>query len=700
MEIIEKHRRRITMPRYAKVEPFEFWESFLPSGSKEIFKEKDFIALDSMSISNEEVRYLKRYQKVNCPVCGDEVHFRSGYVKKKTGEEINPCWFHKKNGKENCYSSEGLSHALIKNFVFQKMMERGYKVKEEKRYKFGDKFVRADVAVLEEHKENEILKLVVEVQASNTTQSEVKKRIAAYFQENAPVAWILFLEGFFDNYKMDSGEVYDAELDEYVDAPLEPNKEYPFYLVGENNPVYNFIMDHYFYVIGVKHDGRIFLIRRSPETAMAREHALLRGEKWTSQDDYYLASLIDDDNIADVLLGTPLVPLEYAFSEKIKKQKEVSEHDFKGNDCLELFQENESKRNIFIDFDGGRTTGNTLDSLKLIIETQSAALKARIEAKAQLEKEKKELEQLRREKERQERIQKEKQERLRLEKEEQERIQREKQEQKRKSLIQSAQEGLIRIQSLRKEKQKEEQALREEKWRQEQEERQKEIQLKRQKLTEEARELILQEEPVVKRELTPEEQEYVRQRLLEDDRRGFARQRYRKKMEEQKKQQTSTFRKQDYDKTDQLALDLFNFNDNKNITKPSNSIYCKVCDDHHSEYDCSENEYYIGEEEEHNLVVEYYCPEHTDYMCSRTVGGESKEQGHIECVECGEDEVGPFCKEEDGEWYCKECHVTACIECGGEGGPFYYLVHHDDESGRYCAECYWGLSGGRHPIFG
>ncbi|WP_028777292.1 hypothetical protein [Shimazuella kribbensis] len=257
--------------------------------------------------------------------------------------------------------------------------------------------------------------MVVEVQASNTTQTEVKKRIAAYFQENAPVSWVLFLVGFFPNYKMDSGVVYDAELDDYVDAPLLSDKEYPFYLVGEDNPVFNFIMDHYFFVIGVKHDGRIFLIRRSPETAMEKEHALLRGEKWTSRDDYYLASLIDDDRIADVLLGTPLVPIEYAFSEKTTKPKEVSEHDFKGNDCLELYQENESKRNVFIDFDGGRTTGNTLNSLKLIMETQAAAWRARLEAKAQLEKEKQER--LEREKEEQERIKQQKlqEERLRVE---------------------------------------------------------------------------------------------------------------------------------------------------------------------------------------------------------------------------------------------------------------------------------------------
>jgi hypothetical protein len=62
----------------------------------------------------------------------------------------------------------------------------------------------------------------------------------------------LFLEGFFENYKMDTGQRDDSELEIYVDAPVLPNKEYPFYLVGENSPVYNFIMVHYFYVIGVK----------------------------------------------------------------------------------------------------------------------------------------------------------------------------------------------------------------------------------------------------------------------------------------------------------------------------------------------------------------------------------------------------------------------------------------------------------------
>lgn len=365
------------MPRYAIVKTFAKWDEILTSGNIETFNEEDVIALDSMRITKKERAFLKKTQLlVYCPVCQEEVYFKTGY-RKKNGELINPHWCHKRNSKDNCHHAEGAAHAMTKRFVFNKLRERGYKVKEERVHKIGGRYVRADVAALKESEKQDILKLVVEVQASSLRVADAQRRIAAYYREKAPVAWVLLLDSFFEQYVIMRGEdaVYNS-LGEIEEERLIPDKEYAFYLAGKDRPAFNFLMDHYFYTIGVRYDGRVFLIRRSPNAAKRREEALSKGKKWTSQDDEYLISLIHDDRIADVLLQTPLIAMEYVSQEKKRTVEQVAD-EFKGGDCVDS-QMRTNAKDQFIDFESGRTTEATLNSLQLIRETMEAAKQERI----------------------------------------------------------------------------------------------------------------------------------------------------------------------------------------------------------------------------------------------------------------------------------------------------------------------------------
>jgi hypothetical protein len=150
-------------------------------------------------------------------------------------------------------------------------------------------------------------------------------------------------------------------------------------------------MDHYLYIIGIRSNGNVLLIRRSPDVVRNRELALAKGEKWNPEDNYHLASLIRDDQIVDVLLQTPLVPIpidEFLEGNK-RKGEDGTKGEFRGRDCDDLLEDESGKANqTWIDFEKGRTTENTLDSLKLIREIQEAARQGRLEAeKEKLEEE-------------------------------------------------------------------------------------------------------------------------------------------------------------------------------------------------------------------------------------------------------------------------------------------------------------------------
>lgn len=362
------------MPRYAMIKPpFDGWEVVLPNAKVESFEEDEVLSLDSLTFTDQERKALKKRKiPVRCPLCQEEVYFKRGF--KRRGEDVVPHWVHKHNRGSDCYTSEGVAHALTKRFLFGKLAERGYKVKEERIHKIGDRYVRADVAVLEEKRDGEVLKLVVEVQASNMRIAEAKKRMAVYYQEEAPVAWVLLLDQLFYAYSIVGGE------DE-----IEPDKEYFFGIAGTDVPLFHFLMDTYQYVVAIRKDGRVLCIRRDPGAARRRAEALVENREWSIEEDAFRASIIDDNKIADVLLHTPLIPTEYVPVESKAGKKD----SFSGRDCEYVPWEAGRRDNTVIDFESGRTTGNTLDTLALIRETWEAAKKGQEEAKKKIEERKK-----------------------------------------------------------------------------------------------------------------------------------------------------------------------------------------------------------------------------------------------------------------------------------------------------------------------
>lgn len=368
------------------------------------FRGENHFVLDSMEIESEEIKLVQGKNKVKafCPVCGEQVFFRKEHIRDNL--PVHAAWVHTSDD-ELCTQSEGVAHAMTKRFLFDRLREKGYRVQTEKVHRFGERSVRADVAVLEQ--ENETLKLVVEVQASDTTIREVEKRTYAYYQESAPVAWVLLIDSFFDRYRIERDRERDIyDLDGTPD--LEPDREYPFYLTGKDNAVFDLLMNRYFYVIGIRDNGQVLLIRRSPELARQRVEAEDKGKELSTTEDHYLASLIVEDKIASVLMQTPLIYMEYEPSmRKNGKKKEgiiVDDGVFKGKDCLFM----DDRRSTIIDFEGGRTESSSLDPLELIRQTEEAI---------RLERE----ERVRIQREREERIKREEEERKRLEEEERQR---------------------------------------------------------------------------------------------------------------------------------------------------------------------------------------------------------------------------------------------------------------------------------------
>lgn len=386
MDFTNHQKEGDVVPRYAMIKPpFDGWEAVLPNAEEEFFEGERVLALDSLTFTEQERRALKKQKiPVRCPLCQGEVYFKHGF--KRRGEDVAPHWVHKDTVGLDCYIFESLAHAQTKWFLFGKLAERGYKVREEKKHKVGDRTVRADVAVLERRREGDVLKLVVEVQASPMRVGEAKKRMAVYYEEATPVAWVLLLDSLFEDYAIEgAGE------------ELEPDREYVFAVAGKEVPLFDFLMDTYQYTVAVRRNGNVLLIRRDPTAARLRAEALERGEKWDSTNDVFWASLIHDRVVADVLIQTPLIAVDYVPNERKPK---VEKDLFFGKDCDYIPPETE-RQETFIDFERGRTTGNTLDTLALIRQTWEEARRGREEARKKIEERKKrEEERRRREKER------------------------------------------------------------------------------------------------------------------------------------------------------------------------------------------------------------------------------------------------------------------------------------------------------------
>lgn len=343
-------------------------ESIFPSASYQEFQGKTFLGFDSTTITKEEVKLIRSKQwreRIVCPVCEKKVIYRRQY-QCSNGKLVAAHWKHS-TGDKDCSYSESVPHAQTKRFLFERLKERGFQVYEEKVHKFGERQVRADVAVMEQ--DGKRLKLVVEVQASNTTEREVDKRTYVYYQEGAPISWVLMLDSFFDRYAFSRDKERDIyDLDGTPD--LVPNREYEFHLTGSDRPVFAQLMDRYLRVIAVRDNGQVILIRQAPHLIKARLDAKLRGERLSVVDDHYLATLIPQHQIVDVLLSTRRVKVDIDLSESDLKRKSAE---------IQGYIPYKSKTEVvnhpeptFIDFESGKTEFNSLDPLFLIQQTEEA----------------------------------------------------------------------------------------------------------------------------------------------------------------------------------------------------------------------------------------------------------------------------------------------------------------------------------------
>ncbi|ACO25668.1 competence protein CoiA (plasmid) [Bacillus cereus] len=359
--------------QYSYIENFDGWEKIFPSGKLISFQKERYIELDSMTIDNDkEAKYIrgrKALYQAKCPICQDVMSFNKGskIVNK------NPYFFHL--DKEHCFSFESLSHARTKKYLYELFSKAGYIVKEEKRHK---DISRADVAVLQTIDGKEELKLTIEVQASNIRTSNIAKRTNIYFEENVPTAWVLILDSFFppketevngekvytDSYSGTRISSFNPETNSYEYTYISPLKEEYFFITGENNKAFNYLMDVYHVIVTVDHNGHVFLIRRTPESSKLRADALLENREHSTQDDIFLVNRIAESDIVPVLLETELLRASHSENDmRLKKNPQLNE-DFKGQ-IHRSYSDSTNLVDAAIEFDKARQIEEALNSIEL-----------------------------------------------------------------------------------------------------------------------------------------------------------------------------------------------------------------------------------------------------------------------------------------------------------------------------------------------
>ena len=359
--------------QYSYIDYFDGWKKIFPSGNLIVFQKKRYIELDSMVIDNDkEAKYIrgkKSLYQAKCPICQDIMSFNKGF--KRVNK--NPYFFHL--DKKHCFSFESLAHARTKKYLYELFSKAGYIVKEEKRHK---DISRADVAVLQTIDEKEELKLAIEVQASNIRTSNIAKRTNIYFEENVPTAWVLILDSFFppkekegngekiytDSYSGTRISSFNPETNSYEYTYISPLKEEYFFVTGENNKAFNYLMDVYHVIVTVDHNGHVLLIRRTPESSKLRVNALLENREHSTQDDIFLVNRIAESDVVPVLLETELLRAPNSENDTMLKKSTQLNEEFKGQ--IHRSDSDPTKLvDAAIEFDKARQIEEALNSIEL-----------------------------------------------------------------------------------------------------------------------------------------------------------------------------------------------------------------------------------------------------------------------------------------------------------------------------------------------
>ncbi|RAP74388.1 competence protein CoiA family protein [Paenibacillus montanisoli] len=375
------------MPQFAYFSPYLNWQQDFPTGKIHAFEDQESVQLDCLTISDNEIKLLRsKREQINleCPICNSRMYYNQGYRKiRPDGSAVigsKSSYFYHKND-EACHDSESLAHALTKKYLFTKLHEAGYVVREEHRHTINGKKVRADVAAFVGNGERSMLRLVVEVQASNIYPATVAKRVNVYRSEDVPTAWVLLLDDFFESYAGTFHDVIDLEKNTTVRVPIAAGEENPFVVTGKDSRAFMLIMNEYGYVLGLNHQGNVFLIRRDPVNEDKRMAAFMQGHNWTPQDELYKITRIADKDIVPTLELTPLIELE----------EEITMKGHQGN----FFGGDEGQHNFtdggehgvdidhtVIDFEKGKLEGAdaylALNPILLIQETWNAQRQARL----------------------------------------------------------------------------------------------------------------------------------------------------------------------------------------------------------------------------------------------------------------------------------------------------------------------------------
>ncbi|MDP7981336.1 hypothetical protein [Bacillus multifaciens] len=392
--------------QYSYIKQFEGWRDIFSSGREVVFQNEQYIELDSMTIDKDtEAVYIKGRNpvyKAACPVCQDSLSFNRGSNTDEDGKHTtnrNPFFFHRSR---DCFSYESLAHGHTKRYLYGLFNKAGYLVKEERRHQ---RIVRADVAVLQMENGREELKLAIEVQASNIRISDIARRINTYFEENCPTAWILVLDSFFpqketeingekiytDSYSGTRISNFNPEKQSYEYTYISPLKEEYFFITGTDNKAFNYLMDSYHVIVAVDHNGHVFLIRRTNESARLRVEALLENRSHSTQDDIFLVSRIEESNIVPVLLETELLRASYKEIESSSKQSSEMNEEFKGQIHISENQSN-SLFDSEIEFNKAGMINESLNSIELVRETRKGLQEAYKQKLIEMELQKKEAE--------------------------------------------------------------------------------------------------------------------------------------------------------------------------------------------------------------------------------------------------------------------------------------------------------------------
>ncbi|ENQ3081033.1 hypothetical protein ACEOWG_004367 [Bacillus cereus] len=377
--------------QYAYVKLFDDWQNIFPSGQEVEFQNEKFIELDSTILNKdteaEFIRGNKASYKAICPVCQDRVSFNRGTLNEETMSrkalKRKAFFFHPNR---DCFSFESLAHGQTKKYLYQLFDKAGYIVREERRH---SNIVRADVAVLQLEEGKEELKLAIEVQASNIRNGDIARRINTYHAENVPTAWILVLDSFFppkeserngekiytDSYSGTRISHFNPDTNSYDYEYISTTEEGYFYVTGSDNKAFNFLMDTYHVIVSVDHNGHVFLIRRTKESARLRIEAMLENRPYSTQDDIFKVSRVAEKNIVPILLETELLHVAYKEIETNFNHSNQVDDEFKGQIHISEYH----KTDLFdsnIEFDKAQGMEDSLNTLALIRETREAIQKA------------------------------------------------------------------------------------------------------------------------------------------------------------------------------------------------------------------------------------------------------------------------------------------------------------------------------------